>query len=355
MPTITLEVIATRNVTLGDIAAAARASGHPLLHYDGRINLSSHIGDAYKTRDDVTFSADCGQRKISFALDPSTGEFAAPPNTVVFDLEGCTELHERRIFATCRTPSPLPAEQLDALLGAIATAFDARPSVIMNRTNLKTGPPHPQTTDTLQDVNDYWGFDVAIAMKMFTVPSLSWPDDNSERLFECWRCAAFCPSTHFPGRFGEYDEHSGGVNRIASVLGRAVIDGNMSACKRCVLDATVRPTTTPRTRKMLETDASHQPLKRAHTHSDGVGGWLFEVQVMVEGNPIRCSTFHHVGYIAKTFSTKQAAADEYRAANPHMRSIQRETDWTSDWDPVTRRRFIIRKNSNVECMVACPW
>ena len=33
-----------------------------------------------------------------------------------------------RITAEIRTPSPLPAEQLDALLGAMITAFDARQS-----------------------------------------------------------------------------------------------------------------------------------------------------------------------------------------------------------------------------------
>jgi len=233
-----LEVIATRNVTLRDIAAAAAAFGFPLLHYAGRINCGVHHGDAC-IRDDVTFGFAGGQSQgVSFALDPGTGEFAGSPDTVVFDLEDCEMIEERRITATCRNPSPFTAEQLDELLGAITSAFDARPSVIVNRASLKTGPPHPQTTDTPQDVDDYWGFDVAAAMNKYTIPN---PDDDEERLFECWRCAKFCISGDFPGSFGEYDDGYDGVNRVASVLGRMVIGGEMSACQWCVADATVRP------------------------------------------------------------------------------------------------------------------
>ena len=171
-----LEVIATRNVTLCDIAAAAREFGRPLLHYDGRINLSNHTGDTYNIRNDVTFDFGRGTKSsVNFALAPGTNSFAEPPDTVVLDLKDCDELDEMRITATCRTPLPLPAAQLDALLCAITTAFDARPSVIVNRARMKTGLPHPQETDTPQDVNDYWGFDVAAAMQTYTVPDLSMP------------------------------------------------------------------------------------------------------------------------------------------------------------------------------------
>jgi len=349
----TLEVIATRNVTLRDIAAAARKFGKPLLHYDGRINLSEHTGE-YIVRNDVTFSL-CGDRGrgVNFALDPGTGVFAAPLDTVVFDLAGCDKLDERRISADIRTPSPLPAEQLDALLGAMVTAFDARSSVIVNRARMKTGPPFPQTTDTPGDVNDYWGFDVAVAMQAYTVPSDRFPECDGERLFECWRCAALCPSWDFPGSYNKYNDQYDGVNRIASVLGRMVIGGNMTACQNCVTDVTVRPVTTPRKRKH-ETDEEAQPLKRAPHPKESAGAWMFEVQVMVIGEWRGC-TFRHVGYIVKTFGTKKAAADEYHAANPHMRPIHKGSDWTSDWDPVTRRRFIIRKVYNVERALACPW
>ena len=348
----TLEVIATRNVTLRDIAAAARAFGKPLLHYDGRINLSDD--GACGIRNDVTFSL-CGDRGrgVDFSLDPDTGGFAAPPDTVVFDLGGCNELDDMRITAVIRTPSPLPAEQLDALLGAIAVAFDARPSVIVNRASMKTGPPHPQETDTTQDVNDYWGFDVAAAMQAYTVPDRSWPEIASERLFECWRCAVFHPSDDFPGSYGKYDDGYRGVNRVVSVLMRMVIGGNMTACQRCVDDVAVRPATTPRKRKN-NPEEEYQPLKRAPLPKESAGAWMFEVQVMVIGEWRSC-TFHHVGYIVKTFGTKKAAADEYHAANPHMRPIQKESDWTSDWDPVTRRRFIVRKVYNVQRELACPW
>lgn len=353
-----LEVIATRNVTLGDLAAAARAFGKPLLHYDGRINLSGDTSDAPGERNDVAFSFGCvGRLAVDFALDPGTGEFAEPPGTVVFDVKGCAQIDEMRITATCRAPAPLSAAQLDALLSAITTAFDARPSVIVNRGSLKMGPLAPQATDSAEDVNDFWGFDVAAAMQAYTVPDDRWPEADDERLFECWRCAGFRPAWHFPGSYGKLDDSYYGVNRVASVLARLVLGGNMTACQMCVDDVTVRYSPMRPRKRKAEGGVAVQPLHTvAHPQQGGhAGRWMMEVQVMVKGHPVRCSTFHHVGYIDKLFGSRKAAAAEYHAANPHMRPIRKESDWTSDWDPVSRRRFVIRKVCNVERTLACPW
>jgi len=50
--------------------------------------------------------------------------------------------------------------------------------------------------------------------------------------------------------------------------------------------------------------------------------------------------FVHVGYMKKTFRTKKAAAEYYNTHNAHMRPLNAHNTWKSDWDPVTRLRYI---------------
>ena len=40
-----------------------------------------------------------------------------------------------------------------------------------------------------------------------------------------------------------------------------------------------------------------------------------------------------MGYMNKIFTSKQEASDYYHAHNQHMRVINSENDWCSDWDP----------------------
>ena len=51
----------------------------------------------------------------------------------------------------------------------------------------------------------------------------------------------------------------------------------------------------------------------------------------------------HVGYINKIFNTKKEACDYYYIHNQHMRVINLENDWCSDWDPQTKLLYVIRK------------
>lgn len=51
----------------------------------------------------------------------------------------------------------------------------------------------------------------------------------------------------------------------------------------------------------------------------------------------------HIGYINKIFNTKQEASDYYYIHNRHMRVINSESDWCSDWDPETNLLYVIRK------------
>ena len=54
------------------------------------------------------------------------------------------------------------------------------------------------------------------------------------------------------------------------------------------------------------------------------------------------SKFVHTGYMKKLFASKQAAAAYYDTHNPHMRTLNAHGTWTSDWDPITKLRYIPR-------------
>ena len=50
----------------------------------------------------------------------------------------------------------------------------------------------------------------------------------------------------------------------------------------------------------------------------------------------------HIGYVNKVFKTKQEASNYYDTFNPHMRSLNAQTKWCSDWDSnsgLIRERF----------------
>ena len=55
-------------------------------------------------------------------------------------------------------------------------------------------------------------------------------------------------------------------------------------------------------------------------------------------------TFIHVGYMDATFRTKKDAASYYDRHNPHMRSLNAHNTWQSDWDPVTKLKYIVRRH-----------
>ena len=259
----TLKLVATRDVTLGDIAMAARAVGRPLLEYDCRINLTNAPAGRlhrallkYDDRINLTNAPPGGPHrdvcfrgatrrgfKGSFALaDPLT--FKMPPDTVVFDVSDSKNLAENWIVADFRFRSApfgdFSAVELTAVLDAVAEAFGARPVVIFNRKALKAGRETPAATDTDADINDFYGFDVKAAAEEWSLPEPRWPDAHEERLFECWRCSAVLPARSFSR------EEDDCVNYV---LGCIVLDSTSTACDSCVRDLTERPPKHPRKRK----------------------------------------------------------------------------------------------------------
>ena len=52
----------------------------------------------------------------------------------------------------------------------------------------------------------------------------------------------------------------------------------------------------------------------------------------------------HVGYMRAKFRTKESAVTYYDRHNPHMRSLNAHKTWSSDWDPVTRLKYIVRED-----------
>lgn len=326
-------------------------------------------------RNDLSFafSRRAVEHSVDCSVDPATGKFVAPADTVLCDMTGGSELDHMRIMADCRTATPLTAEKVDAIVAAVSTAFGVRPNVIANRKRLKTGPQEPQPSDGLQDVNDYWGTDVDAALHNFTVPSSRFPGVPEERLFECWRCSTMMPHWRFSG--GTPNPYDGGghryvgLNRVHCILAQIVLANEMTACDDCVGDFAYRPAVKPRKRRAedgirskLHKRSKTDLQKRARGGDEGSRGtWMFEVQVRVPHGPqeagamTRRATYCHLGYIDKQFLSKQSAAEAFRAANPHMRAICKNTDWTSDMDPDTRRRYVIRKVDGVECKLAYPW
>ena len=63
-------------------------------------------------------------------------------------------------------------------------------------------------------------------------------------------------------------------------------------------------------------------------------------------------TFVHVGYMNAKFQTRKDAASYYNRHNPHMRSLNAHNTWASDWDPVTRLKYIVREDYNVQQTIA---
>lgn len=67
---------------------------------------------------------------------------------------------------------------------------------------------------------------------------------------------------------------------------------------------------------------------------------------------IGAGTFVHVGYMNAKFQTRKDAASYYDRHNPHMRSLNAYDTWASDWDPVTRLKYIVREDCNVQQTIA---
>ena len=77
--------------------------------------------------------------------------------------------------------------------------------------------------------------------------------------------------------------------------------------------------------------------------------WCLEVlEFITSEHEWRGSKLKHVGYMNATFNTRADADTYYNRHNPHMRRLNAHNTWISDWDPETRRKYIVRKDYNIE-------
>ena len=52
----------------------------------------------------------------------------------------------------------------------------------------------------------------------------------------------------------------------------------------------------------------------------------------------------HVGYMQKIFETPVDACLYYNTHNTHLRKLNAQNTWRSDWDPKTNLMYIVRKD-----------
>lgn len=230
---IEVGIILQRDVTAGDLHRAAKRVGVPLLHYGERI--------------DFRHSASSHRRDLKF--------ISSTQHKLVYDQDGgistpaCSLWIQANKFETVRlyfTGSFQIAEILHALK-SICREFGARPSTIMNRSALNMGENMPADGDSVQDINDFWEFDVAAAVEEFTIEG----NDKLEtdRLFKCWICSTSHDSHSFHAEdaiYGEYvhgrmQHHDLGKRKFYRLLGYRVVRGVEQACNFCVQNLTTRP------------------------------------------------------------------------------------------------------------------
>ena len=78
------------------------------------------------------------------------------------------------------------------------------------------------------------------------------------------------------------------------------------------------------------------------TEKDGDNGWL------VQGEKIK-----HIGYMKGKFRTKKDAVSYYDKHNPHMRSLNANNIYKSDWDPNTKLLYIVRDDYLINATIDC--
>lgn len=127
---VDFKIIASRDITVGDIKAAARAMGRPLLPYGGRINLSNPGGP----HRDVTF--------YPFKqFSPANPAYQA--DTVVYKIGSDARPHKRSILLKFRIRTPNPssnftAAEVNTMVDTMCAAFGASSSVGFNRRASRT-------------------------------------------------------------------------------------------------------------------------------------------------------------------------------------------------------------------------
>jgi hypothetical protein len=75
---------------------------------------------------------------------------------------------------------------------------------------------------------------------------------------------------------------------------------------------------------------------------EGDNGWL------ALGTKIK-----HIGYMKGKFKTKKDAVSYYDRHNPHMRSLNVDNNYRSDWDPDTKLLYIVRDDYLINMTIDC--
>ena len=61
----------------------------------------------------------------------------------------------------------------------------------------------------------------------------------------------------------------------------------------------------------------------------------------------------HIGYMKGKFKTKKDAVSYYDRHNPHMRSLNGDDNYISDWDPNTKLLYIVRDDYLINATIDC--
>jgi len=65
--------------------------------------------------------------------------------------------------------------------------------------------------------------------------------------------------------------------------------------------------------------------------------YILQVEKFVKGQR------KYKGFVDKLFETKQEAAEYYNNLFPHMRPLNYNKTWRSDWDAETKLMFVVRR------------
>lgn len=249
-----LHIILTRNVTVGDLIAVADTLKKPVLNrVEGGIDLS-HTKTEHR---DLRIVHVGKTRRVDYS----------EPTAIMLHAEaGVTQWYSTKLDFRVRSGGAVPfaIDEVMPIMDAVCTQFGARPALVKNRRELKLGSPLPTHEDTTETINDFYGYDVAKAIKTFSMDRPEYEGVVNARLFRCWRCASMYPAGSFDPR--GYDEN---IDRFYWLLGNHVA-GEVPACVACCDELTVRPAMPLTLAMKTAYNACGGASKRLKTETDGV-------------------------------------------------------------------------------------
>lgn len=243
---VSLHIIMTRTVFVGDLIAVADTLNKPLAKCsEGGIDLARS-------------KAEHRDLRIKHVSERQCVDYSNPTAVLLKAEPGVTQWHSTTLDFRVRSAgaTPFAIDEVMSIMDVVCAQFGARPALVENRRALKLGSPLPTHADTIETINDFYGYDVAKAIRTFTMGRPECPGVVKERLFRCWRCANMYPA-------GSFDPLGLDLNigHFYWMLGNHVA-GKVPACVVCCDELTVRPAK-PLTREMKATyDAREGVLKK---------------------------------------------------------------------------------------------